>query len=59
MSHENLTRNALQVRAPVPLIAAVKRAGDRDMTSTSEYVRRVLLERLRLDGLDPCKGESE
>jgi hypothetical protein len=47
-------RNSLQIRVPLSLTAAVKAAATREMTTTSEYARRALLERLRADGIDPA-----
>jgi hypothetical protein len=45
----------LHVLAPSALVEAVKEAAMREMTNTSEYVRRTLLQRLRADGLDPVQ----
>jgi hypothetical protein len=44
----------LQFQAPRVLAAAVKLAADREMTTISEFVRRVLLDRLRSEGIDPA-----
>jgi hypothetical protein len=49
---------ALHVLAPEALVAAVKRAATRDMSSVSEYTRRALLQRLREDGLEPRYGNE-
>jgi hypothetical protein len=46
-------RNSLQVRAPWSLTAAVREAAEREMTTSSEYTRRALIEKLRSDGIDP------
>jgi hypothetical protein len=43
-------RYALQVRVPETLTAAIKTAAERELMTMSEYVRRVLIERLRADG---------
>jgi hypothetical protein len=48
----------LQAAAPPALVAAVKRAADREFMSLSEYIRRSLVERLRASGIDPA-GQSE
>jgi hypothetical protein len=48
-------RKMLQLQAPSALTAAVKIAADREMTTISEFVRRVLIDRLRSDGIDPGK----
>jgi hypothetical protein len=45
---------SLHVLAPESLTAAVKEAARRDLTTSSEYVRRALVERLRSDGIDPA-----
>jgi hypothetical protein len=46
---------SLHVLAPKSLAAAVKEAARRDLTTSSEYIRRVLVERLRGDGIDPAQ----
>jgi hypothetical protein len=48
------SRHAIQVRVPISLTAAIKAAADRELTTLSEYVRRVLIARLRSDGIDPA-----
>jgi hypothetical protein len=45
---------SLHVLAPKSLAAAVKEAARRDLTTSSEYIRRVLRERLRDEGIDPA-----
>ena len=47
-------RTMLQLCVPPMLTAAVKVAADREMTTISEFVRRVLIDRLRADGIDPA-----
>jgi hypothetical protein len=55
MAQEVLSsRYAFQVRVPGSLAAATKAAADRELMTLSEYVRRVLIERLRADGIDPA-----
>jgi hypothetical protein len=49
------SRSTLQLQAPPALTAAVKLAAEREMTTISEFVRRVLIDRLRSDGLDPLE----
>jgi hypothetical protein len=44
----------LQLCAPPALVAAVKLAADREMTTISEYVRRSLIDRWRSGGIDPA-----
>ena len=46
-------RKMLQLSVLSPLDEAVKLAASREMTSISDYVRRVLIERLRADGIRP------
>jgi hypothetical protein len=46
---------SLHVLAPKSLAAAVKEAARRDLTTSSEYIRRVLVERLRDEGIDPTR----
>jgi hypothetical protein len=55
-NHREEAMNAsLHVLAPESLTAAVKAAAARDLTTTSEYVRRAVVERLRSDGIDPAR----
>jgi hypothetical protein len=46
---------SFHVLAPKSLAAAVKEAARRDLTTSSEYIRRVLVERLRDQGIDPAR----
>jgi hypothetical protein len=43
----------LQVCVTPLLHAAVKHAADQEMTTISEFTRRVLIDRLRATGVDP------
>ena len=43
--------DVLQIRAPQQLTEAIRTAAGRDMTSTSEFVRRILIDELRERGL--------
>jgi hypothetical protein len=52
------SRTMLQLCAPPTLTAAVKLAASREMMTLSEYVRRVLIDRLRSDGIDPTVPAS-
>jgi hypothetical protein len=52
---QDTPKKMLQLQAPSALTAAVKMAADREMTTISEFVRRVLIDRLRSDGIDPGK----
>ena len=47
------SRKMLQLIVPPSLDEAVKLAASREMSTISEYVRRVLIDRLRADGIDP------
>jgi hypothetical protein len=48
---------SLHVLAPQSLAAAIKEAARRDLTTSSEYIRRVLVERLRTEGIDPLNAQ--
>ena len=53
----------LQVCVPPSFHAAVKFAADQEMTTISEFTRRVLIDRLRSTGIDPtglpgCNGDQ-
>jgi hypothetical protein len=51
-------RKMLQLCVPQTLTAAVKLAADRELTTISEFVRRVLIDRLRAEGIDPAGSGS-
>jgi hypothetical protein len=51
-------RKMLQLIVPPRLDEAIKVAADREMSTISEYVRRVLIDRLRADGIDPTQARS-
>jgi hypothetical protein len=55
MSHDTPKRMP-QLQTPPALAAAVKVAADRELTTVSEFVRRVLIDKLRSDGIDPSKS---
>jgi hypothetical protein len=42
----------LHIRAPEKLPTAIAAAANRKMTTSSEYVRQAIIERLKADGLD-------
>ena len=48
----------LRFRAPEGFGEAIARAAARDAGSSSEFVRRVLVERLRALGIDPNNSED-
>lgn len=45
--------SCFRIRAPEVLAEAVERAAEQHMTSSSEYIRQAILERLRSDNLAP------
>jgi hypothetical protein len=45
----------IQIRAPEFLTKALDSAADKRLTSRSDYIRAVLLDRLRADGIDPVQ----
>jgi hypothetical protein len=47
------SKKMVQFGVPPALGAAIKRAADNEMTTISEFARRVLIERLRATGIDP------
>jgi hypothetical protein len=51
----DLNTNVMQIRAPGILIDAVKVAAKRDLSTTSQFVRQAVLEKLRAAGIDPIK----
>jgi hypothetical protein len=59
MAQENSRKPMLQLCAPPALVAAIKLAADREMTTISEYVRRSLIDRLRSGGIDPAAPAAE
>jgi hypothetical protein len=48
----------IQIRAPEFLTKALDSAADKRLTSRSDYIRIVLLDRLRADGIDPSPAAS-
>jgi hypothetical protein len=49
----------IQIRAPEFLTRALDNAADKRLTSRSDYIRAVLLDRLRADGVDPVQLAAE
>lgn len=45
----------LQVRVPEVLSDAIEVAAARNLMTSSEYVRRSAIDRLRADGIDPSR----
>jgi hypothetical protein len=54
MSDDRPASPNLHLRTPRALQSAVREAARRELMSTSEYVRRALVAKLRTDGLDPA-----
>lgn len=48
----------LQIRAPESLTDALDSAADQKLTSKSNYIRAALLDRLKIDGLDPTSSKK-
>jgi hypothetical protein len=48
--------DVLRLRAPGSLTTAIREAAARDMTTASEYVRQAVIQKLRVDGIDPRQG---
>jgi hypothetical protein len=51
----NAKRNTIHLVAPWSLTAAINAAAARELTTKSEYVRRAVIERLRVDGINPSQ----
>jgi len=49
----------LHVRAPVKLAEAVTRAANKNMTTSSEYIRQAILDRLKVEERSPPANLSE
>ena len=43
----------LHIRAPARLLNAVAQAANKNMTTSSEYIRQAILDRLRVDDFSP------
>jgi uncharacterized protein YciI len=43
----------IRARCPSVLIAAAEKAAAKSLMSQSEYIRRSVIDRLRIDGFDP------
>jgi hypothetical protein len=52
--NSGLFTNRMFVRCPSTLPLAVERAAARNLMTSSEYVRRSVIERLKADGIDPA-----
>jgi hypothetical protein len=45
--------DSLRIRCPASLPGAIDRAATKNLMTSSEYVRRSVIDRLRADGVDP------
>ena len=50
--------DVLRLRTPASLTTAIREAAARDMTTASEYVRRAVIQKLSVDGID-LRQEAE
>lgn len=50
---ENYFTGNLQIRCPKVLPVAIEKGAALNLMSSSEYVRRSIIERLKADGIDP------
>ena len=55
---ENHFTGNLQIRCPKTLPVAIEKAAAQSLMTASEYVRRSVIERLKADGIDPCRPET-
>ena len=53
--NSGLFTNRMFVRCPSSLPLAVERAAARHLMTSSEYIRRSIIERLATDGIDPAQ----
>jgi hypothetical protein len=53
--NSGLHTNRMFLRCPSTLPAAVELAATRQMMTSSEYVRRSIIDRLKADGIDPAR----
>ena len=52
-NRERRFQKDLHIRTQEELIAAVTLAADKNLTTPSEYIRQAIMDRLKLDDLDP------
>jgi hypothetical protein len=52
---ENYFTGNLQIRCPKVLPAAIEKAAARRLMTSSEYVRRSVIDSLKADGIDPAQ----
>jgi hypothetical protein len=51
--------SVLRLRAPELLTTAIREAAARDMATTSEYVRQAVIQKFRVNGIDPSKESKQ
>jgi hypothetical protein len=54
---ENHFTGNLQIRCPEALPLAIEKAASKSLMTSSEYVRRSVIDRLKADGIDPACPE--
>jgi hypothetical protein len=47
--------DSMRIRCPASLPSAIDRAAAKNLMTSSEYIRRSVIDRLRLDGIDPAQ----
>jgi hypothetical protein len=50
--------DSLRVRCPASLPAAIDKAASRHLMTSSEYIRRSVIDRLKADGIDPGQRDA-
>jgi hypothetical protein len=55
---ENHFTGNLQIRCPKTLPVAIEKAASRHLMTSSEYVRRSVIDRLKADGIDPGLADA-
>lgn len=58
MAHNTSYTEVVRFRAPDGFGEAIAEAAARDFTTSSEFVRRALVERLRSLGIEPSRSEK-
>jgi hypothetical protein len=59
MAQHTSFSEVVRFRAPDGFAEAIAEAAARDLTTSSEFVRRALVERLRALGIEPCRPAAE
>jgi hypothetical protein len=50
--------DSIRIRCPASLPVAIDKAATRHLMSSSEYVRRSVIDRLRADGIEPTPAAA-